>query len=247
MQLTLSHVLSLILSLLGPAPKDTPPDLQLKAGDKIVCMGDSITQGGGGPTGYLSIVDRVLAEQYPDLKVQKLVNAGISGQKAEDMVKRFEKDVVARKPQWVTISVGVNDVWHRLATPHDPQVLENYRKNVTAMVDMAQKAGARVIIISPTVIQEDPKAEGNQRLKMYIEAEKQIAQDKHCQFVDLNAMFFKVLGEHSDELKPDAKGHILTVDGVHMNIKGNAIMAIGILRAMGVPDSKIAVKEAPAR
>jgi lysophospholipase L1-like esterase len=243
MQFSLAHMLMLILSLVGPAPKDTPQQLQLKQGDLIVAMGDSITQGGGGATGYLSIINRVLADNYPDLKIPKVVNAGISGQKAEDMVKRFDKDVVQRHPQWVTISVGVNDVWHRLNKPHDDAVLAKYKENVAAMVDMAQKGGAKVIIISPTLIQEDPEAEGNKRLQMYIKAEEEIAAEKKCQFVNLHAMFTKVLAEHSDQLKPDKNNHILTKDGVHMNPAGDSIMAIGILRAMGVSDDKITVKE----
>ena len=134
MALSLAKLLSLLLAVVGPAAsKDAPKEFMLKQGDLIVAMGDSITEGGG----YLKQADQVLAAQYPDLKLQKIKNAGVSGQKAEDMVKRFEKDVVAKKPAVVTISVGINDVWHRVNKPHDPKVLEAYKENVTKMVDMA--------------------------------------------------------------------------------------------------------------
>ena len=110
MQLTLPHLFAMVLALIGPPPADTPTQLQLKPGDQIVAIGDSITAGGG----YLRDIDDVLATQYGDLKIPKVINKGISGQKAEDLVPRFGRDVVKLKPAYVTISIGINDVWHRL-------------------------------------------------------------------------------------------------------------------------------------
>jgi acyl-CoA thioesterase I len=229
MQMVAKSVFMIALSLIGPPPGDTPKQLQLKPGDKIVAIGDSITQGGG----YLRDVDAVLARQYPDLKIPPVINKGISGQKAEDLVARFQRDVVDLKPAVVTLSIGINDVWHRLGGKHDPKVLAAYKANVAKMVDMAQRAGIRVILLTPTVIQENAASEGNRRLKLYIAAEKQIAAEKKCQLVDLHAMFLAALANK-------AKG--LTRDGVHMQPTGDAIMAIGILRALGVPDVKIAAQ-----
>jgi lysophospholipase L1-like esterase len=231
----LSKLITALVALLGPAPDGTPKELQLKAGDQIVAIGDSITQGGG----YLRDIDAVLESQYPDLKLPKIINVGISGQKAEDLVTRFQKDVVDKKPQWVTLSIGINDVWHRVGQPHSDEVLKNYTANVTKMVDMAQAAGIKVILLAPTVISEDPKNEGNVRLKAYVEAEKKIAAEKKCQMADLHAMFLNVL-----EKKPaDAKGNFLTSDGVHMNPRGDALMALGVLRQLGVPDEKSAAAD----
>jgi lysophospholipase L1-like esterase len=226
----------MVISLIGPPPADTPKDLQLKAGDTIVAIGDSITAGGG----YLRDIDAVLAQQYPDLKIPKVVNKGIGGQKAEDLIKRFDKDVVRQKPAYVTISIGINDVWHRLKDPHDEKILAAYKENVGKMVDAVQKAGIKVILLTPTLIQEDANAEGNQRLVMYVEAEKQIAAEKNCQLVDLHSMFLAALKQ-----KPAAqKSNWLTGDGVHMKPLGDGIMATGVLRALGVADGKIAASEA---
>ncbi|MHB1034045.1 MAG: SGNH/GDSL hydrolase family protein [Pirellulales bacterium] len=227
---------AMVLSLIGPPPADSPKEFQLKPGDKIVAIGDSITAGGG----YLRDIDAVLARQYPDLKIPKVINKGISGQKAEDLVKRFDRDVVQLKPAVVTISIGINDVWHRLGKPHDEKVLETYTKNVTTMVDAAQKAGIKVILLTPTLIQEDPSAEGNNRLANYVAAEKAIAAEKKCQLVDLHAMFLAALKK-----KPEVKGNWLTSDGVHMKPLGDAVMAAGVLRALGVPDEKIKATEKP--
>jgi lysophospholipase L1-like esterase len=231
MHADLAKLFATLIAILGPAPADAPKDLLLKKGDQIVAIGDSITQGGG----YLRDVDAVLAAQYPDLKLPKIINVGISGQKAEDLVTRFDKDVVAKKPQWVTLSIGINDVWHRMNKPADEKVLENYIENVSKMVDMAQAADIKVILLSPTVIQEDAGAEGNKRLLAYVAAEKKIAADKKCQFADLHQMFIDVLAK-----KPaDVKGNWLTGDGVHMQPLGDALMALELTRALGIPDAKL--------
>jgi lysophospholipase L1-like esterase len=230
----LEKLFAMILSLVGPAPDDTPKELQIKPGDQIVAIGDSITAGGG----YLRDIDAVLAQQYPDLKIPKVINKGISGQKAEDLVQRFDKDVVQLKPAFVTISIGINDVWHRLGNPHDEKVLATYEENVAKMVDAAQKAGIKVILLTPTVIQEKPAEEGNKRLLMYVAAEKKIAAEKKCQLVDLHGMFLTALKK-----KPAGQGNWLTSDGVHMKPLGDAAMAAGVLRALGVPDEKIAATD----
>lgn len=227
------------LKLAGPPASDVPKELLLKAGDLVVCMGDSITAGGG----YLKDMDAVFAQQFPDLKIQKIVNAGISGQKAEDFIKRFDKDVIARKPAVVTINVGINDVWHRLSAPHDEKILAAYKENVAKMVDLAQAAGIKVILLPPTLIQEDAAAEGQKRLTMYVDAMKAIAAEKKCGLADLHAMFLTAL-----KSKPaDMKGNWLTGDGVHMKPLGDAIMAIGALRAMGVSDEKIGATDIAAK
>lgn len=75
---------------------------------KLVCLGDSITEAADG---YVSVMRHLIAAGYPERNIQVL-NAGIGGNKAPDMMKRLERDVISRKPDWVTINVGINDVWH---------------------------------------------------------------------------------------------------------------------------------------
>jgi acyl-CoA thioesterase I len=232
----LMSMYAMFLALMGPAPAgdphvNLPRELILKAGSQIVAIGDSITQAGG----YLKDVDAVLAKSYPELKLPPIRNVGISGQKAEDLVKRFAHDVVAKKPAVVTISVGINDVWHRAGQPHDPNVLVQYWINVARMVEMAQKAGITVILLTPTVISENAEDSANKRLRIYIEAEKQIAREHKCTLVDLHAMFLTALPRRPANLSRNW----LTSDGVHMSPPGDALMAIGVLRGLGVPDRRI--------
>jgi acyl-CoA thioesterase I len=233
---TIEKLFVIVLALVGPPPADTPKTCQLKQGDTIVAIGDSITAAGG----YLRDIDAVLAQQYPKLKLAKVVNKGIPGHRVEDLAPRFDKDVVQLKPTIVTLNIGVNDVWSRLSKPLDAKDVAFYKETVAKMVDQAQKAGIRVILLTPTVVGEDPNTESNKRLVAYVKAMKEIAADKKCQLVDLHAMFLTALKK-----KPADKKTWLTVDGVHMLPPGDAIMAIGVLRALGVPDNKIAASHLP--
>jgi lysophospholipase L1-like esterase len=87
-----------------------PPEIQnLLAGKpKIVIVGDSITEAGKYPGGYVWLLERYLSALDPDRKIE-LLNAGISGNKAADMQARFHKDAIDQKPDLVMINVGVNE------------------------------------------------------------------------------------------------------------------------------------------
>ena len=209
-----------------------PQELQLTTNDTMVAIGDSITVEGS----YLDYVEQVLAANYPKLNKFKIVNAGKGGHRAEHLIARFASDVIACHPSLVMINVGINDVAFRLEEPHQLEVFKAYRENVDKMVEMAQSAGIRVILLAPTIIQEDPNAPGNLRLPLYAHAMRVIADSKQCQFVDLHAMFLSALRHRS----PQSQGRWLTLDGIHMRPLGSALMALGVLRALGVPDAKIA-------
>ena len=127
----------------------------------------------------------------------------------------------------MTLSCGVNDVWHG----ERGVKLEDYKTNITAIVDKAQGAGVKVMILTSTMIKEDQSNDLNQKLLPYNEFLRELAKEKSCLLADLNL-------EMQEELKTfpaDAqKGKQLTSDGVHMNPLGNAMMAKGILKAFGV-------------
>jgi acyl-CoA thioesterase I len=224
------------LRLIGPQPAG---ELLIKSGDKVSFIGDSITQNGG----YLRVVAHVLKINRLDLNLSPFINAGISANRAEDMAPRFEHDTrLSEKPAWVFISVGVNDVHSRLKDdknidlPHDPKVLEAYAANVKQMVEKGQAVGARVVLLTPTIIQEDPNSEGNMRLALYVATMKRIAAETKCAVVDLHGLFLNALANQKTPVR-------LTVDGIHMSIYGDAIMGIGVLRAMGVSDKVVAATD----
>ena len=178
----------------------------------------------------------VLATEYPDLKFPKIINVGISGQMprlgpaVQERCSRSEIRNGSRSPSAST-TFGIASTSRTIR-----RCSRRISENVTKMVDLAQAAACKVILLSPTVIQEDASQEGNKRLLQYVAAEKKIAEEKKCQFVDLHEDVFQRAGQEAGRFKDKW----LTADGVHMQPMGDAIMALGILRAVGVPDAKSA-------
>lgn len=206
-------------------------EVLVKSGDKIAFLGDSITQGGAGhPGGY---VQRVISGlQANDIKTE-MIGAGIGGHKSNQMLERLDRDVISKKPTWMTLSCGVNDVWHGA----NGVPLEPYQKNITEIVDKAQAAGIKVMILTATMIGEDVGNENNKKLADYNAFLRKLATDKKCLLADLNT-------EMQAALKPAAAGGRqvelqLTSDGVHMGPLGDRLMALGILKAFGLNDAQL--------
>lgn len=210
---------------------------------RIVMMGDSITQMGAAPKGYVTLVDQTLDATRPSDPFE-VINVGIGGQKAPDMLARFQRDVIDKKPDLVTISVGVNDVWHNFKdfakNQRDPSgtlgrgvSLPDYLKGVESMVDMALAASAKVVLLSPTLVYEDLDSAENRRVEAYVRAEEALAKRKGVGFVNLFKMCKETVAAYQKHA--GRRQLLLTTDGVHMNDAGNALLADGLLRYLGVP------------
>ena len=203
-------------------------EIAVKDGQKIAFMGDSITQAGAGPKGYVTLVMRGL--EANGVKAIS-IPAGISGHKSNDMLGRLERDVLSKKPDWMTLSCGVNDVWHGA----NGVALDQYQKNIVQIVDRCQAAGVKVVILTSTMIGEDQPNPNNQKLVAYNEFLRELAKEKKCLLADLNADMQAAIAK----VGPDKKGNLLTSDGVHMNPAGNVMMASGVLKAVGLTAEQI--------
>lgn len=216
---------------------DQPMPPLLQGVRRVVCLGDSITQFGEGPDGYVWLVRHYLKNLYPQEGIETL-NAGISGNESTDMIARFQHDVLDKKPDLVTISVGVNDVWHGFYDNHPkgdgPKgvKLEDYRMNVDSMVRQAIAVGAKVVILSTTVIDEDLNSGENRKAKKYNEALREIAGMHGCTFIDFQRPFRTLITDY--RRTTGGKDNLLTVDGVHVNAQGNKVMAHTILSGLGI-------------
>ena len=223
------NVFAVILLLLACS---LSAQIAVKKGEKIAFLGDSITQLGKSKTPYMGYLHLVIDGLARSGVKAEAVPAGISGHKSNQMLARMDKDVIAKKPQWMLLSCGVNDVWHgkRGVT------LPDYKKNITAIVDKAQKAGIKVMIMTASMIREDAKNQFNTTLKDYNDFLRTLAKEKKCLLADINAEMQKEV--YSRELAV-IKGNKLTYDGVHMNGRGHMMMASVILQTFGVPAAKV--------
>ncbi|HEV7403284.1 MAG TPA: GDSL-type esterase/lipase family protein [Chthoniobacteraceae bacterium] len=222
-------------------------EILVKSGDKIAFLGDSITAGGwGSPIGYVKLV--IAGLEANGVKAEP-IPAGISGHKSDQMLARLQKDVLDKKPQWMTLSCGVNDVWHgKGGVPLDDEMAKTelyaaqtnmaargtYKKNITEIVDKALAAGVKPVVLTATVIQEDLGNDLNAKLAPYNDFLRALAKEKNAPLADLNQLF-------QDEIKKQNKPgqKVLTGDGVHMNPAGNRLMATGVLKALGLNDAEL--------
>lgn len=209
---------------------------EIKSGDSIAFLGDSITQfGWQQPSGYVRMAEAAFRANGLDVKI---IPAGISGHKSNQMLERLDRDVISKKPTYMTLSCGVNDVWHG----RNGVVLEDYKKNITEIVNRAQAAGIKVIILTATMIREDVDNQENQKLAAYNDFLRELAREKGCVLADLSAEMIRQVGEL--RAKTGKKHNFLTNDGVHMDYAGNLMMAEGVLKALGFTPEELTRAEA---
>jgi lysophospholipase L1-like esterase len=188
---------------------------------RIVFLGDSITQAGVDPNGYITVLKGLVAEKGLDKKYE-MIGAGISGNKVTDLFLRLDTDVVAQKPSTVVIWIGVNDVWHKKSgTGTDPRTFEKFYELIIAKL---QKKKAKVILCTPAAIGEksDGTNEQDADLNKYADIIRNLAQKNNCGLVDLRKLFVDYDVTNNKE---DKESGILTSDGVHLNDTGNRFVA----------------------
>ena len=189
---------------------------------KVVFFGDSITEAAVNKGGYIDVLQNMIAAKGAADKFE-LNGAGISGNKIYDLYLRIEKDVLEKKPDVVVIWVGVNDVWHK-SSSNTGTDFDKFGKFYDAVIKKIQNQGAKVILVTPAAIGEKHDYSNTQDgdLNSYSNWIRQYAATNNIVLVDLR----KIFHDYSVANNPNnvAKG-ILTTDGVHLNEKGDALVA----------------------
>lgn len=199
---------------------------------KIIFLGDSITQSGVQPNGYVTIVKQQIEKNYPNKNIE-VVGAGISGNKVPDLQQRLQKDVLDAKPTCVVIYIGINDVWHSQSGRGTPK--EEFENGLSEIIEKIKDVGAKVILCTPSVIGERVKKTNSldKMLADYSAASRKLARKTDVKLLDLRR---KILNHLRATNPLDREKNILTTDGVHLNAAGNAFVAQQMLRALGHRD-----------
>jgi lysophospholipase L1-like esterase len=210
---------------------DEKEKITLKKGDRIVFLGDSITQAGAGANGYVSLIRKELEKKHKDLDIE-VIGAGISGNKVPDLQRRLKRDVLDRKPTLVVIYIGINDVWHGQDDPKRGTSPEKYAEGLKDVIGRIQKAGARVLLCTPSVIGEkaDGSNKNDKKLDEYSDLSRKVAKEMKVPVCDLRKAFIEHLKKNNEGGKDRG---ILTSDSVHLNAAGNKFVAEKILECLG--------------
>ena len=208
-----------------------------KANQTLLFVGDSITDCGrkrpvgrrwnslGG--GYVSFVDSILGAVIPETTITVL-NTGVSGNRVTDLEARWHSDVLDLEPNWLSVMIGINDVWRQFdSEPATEQVgPEQYELVYRSLLARTRLQLDGLVLMTPYFLEtnrEDPM-----RLKMdaYGKITKKLAVEFDAIFVDTQAAFDYYLA-----LQPTES---LCADRVHPNGPGHMILARAFLNALGV-------------
>ena len=189
---------------------------------KIVFFGDSITQAGIRPGGYIKLMDTLLQQEGLQDNFE-LVGAGIGGDKIYDLYLRMENDVLSQNPDIVLIYVGVNDVWHKSSSGTGTD-FPKFGKFYEAVVNKLLAAGIKVIVCTPAVIGErtDNSNQQDGDLNLYSNWLRSFSAKNNLPLVDLRAGFIQYNLKNNPQNKESG---ILTIDRVHLTPAGNRFVA----------------------
>ncbi|MGI8979926.1 MAG: SGNH/GDSL hydrolase family protein [Pirellulaceae bacterium] len=214
----------LLLSPFALAAEDDPAarQVELKKGDKIIFFGDSLTNLAGEEKpkehvkkGYVNIVREKLQEKHKDKNI--VVDwVATGGHTVPDLIKRVDKDVIAKKPTIVVIQIGCNDA-RRLPK-------ETFKSSLEELIDRLQKEGIQVIQCSLTSVGEkhDGTNKDDPNLEAFAQIEREVAAAKKVPLNDLRRAFVSFWKKNNADNKPSG---ILTYDGNHFNQNGMDFVA----------------------
>lgn len=209
----------------------------IESNSKLVMIGDSVTdcerakpygEGlfGAIGRGYVSIVSGLLESTYPERKI-RVVNMGNGGNTARDLKERWETDVMDLKPDWVSIMIGVNDVWRQYDSPKIVEqhvYLEEYKESLEYLVKRTLPNVKGVILMTPYYMESNKQDSMRKTMDTYGAVVKEMAQKYATVFVDVQAAF--------DELLKHCHSASIGWDRVHPNITGHMVIARAVLKAL---------------
>jgi lysophospholipase L1-like esterase len=211
--------------------------MKLDLNEKLVMIGDSITDcGRARPVGeglfdaigkgYVAQIEALLSSTYPQRKI-RVVNMGSSGNTVRDLKARWQSDVIDLKPDWLSIMIGINDVWRQYDTPYIKEshvYLDEYKMTLNELVQQSKSHVKGIILMTPFYLEPNPNDAMRATMDQYGQAVKAIAEAHGTLFVDIQAAFAPVL----KELYPATLGW----DRVHPNQVGHMVITRAFLNTV---------------
>lgn len=225
--------------------------LDLKDGDSIVFLGDSITH----QCLYTQYVEDYFYTRFPKMRL-KFHNAGVGGARAWDALERFDRDVAHYKPKYVTVLLGMNDGSYR---PYDEDTFRTYHSDMTKLIGRLKEIGTTPILMTPTMYDSRAarlrprrnRLSPTERLELYNSVLayygtwlREVAVENGFGFVDMYGPLNNITLQ---QRKTDPNFTIIR-DSVHPDAPGQVVMAYAILEDMRMPRpiSNIRIQRSPA-
>lgn len=206
--------------------------------DRIVFTGDSVTDmNRARPVGeglfdnvghgYVRVIENMINTWYPELLI-RISNTGTDGNTSRDLKQRFDTDVAALKPDWVSICIGINDVWRQFDSPailDDRVEPEEYERNVEDMILAVKDSVKGIFLLTPYYMEPNKEDPMRKRMDVYVEICKRLAAKHQCRLVDLQTTF--------DQYFRYRHSTYIAWDRIHPNQVGATIIAKAFLEQCG--------------
>lgn len=194
------------------------------AGDSVTDMG-STQPVGDSPlwdalgNGYVREIDSLLNAFYPEVHV-RVVNSGVNGNTSSDLLERWQRDVLDRDPDYVSLLIGANDVWRQFDSPCHPKqhvLPEVTEQNIRKMIEMTKDRVKKMFLISPFFM--EPNKEDPMRVRMdeYGRMCRRLASEYSLEYVDFQGAY--------DRYFKYRHPSFISWDRVHPNRVGATVMA----------------------
>ena len=205
-------------------------NLLFKAGEKVLFIGDSITdcgrRGDHAPYGhgYVRKVTELITAKYPERDIT-YVNKGIGGDIVEGLENRWDTDVIDEKPDWVSVKIGINNASRQLGQgvsneEYLPEWEECYRRILTRVKN---ELDAPLFLFEIFYIEEDVENPRPLAVNAYNACIHRLAGEFDTRLIQTNNAFDRAVAARPGALWT-------TQDGVHPNAEGHTLMALEFLQ-----------------
>lgn len=218
-------------------PKAPLKKLDLQDGDSFVFLGDSITH----QCLYTQYVEDFFYQRMPHIRL-KFHNSGVGGARAWDALARFDEDVAAYNPKYVSVLLGMNDGTYR---SYDQATFDAYHRDMTTVVEKIVATGATPLLMTPTMY--DSRAsrmfprkgrtysdglltQYNSVLTYYGTWLREIASENGYGFVDM----WGPLNNLTIAARKTDPSFTIIKDAVHPDAPGQAVMAVAMIDDLGM-------------
>jgi len=199
---------------------------------RIHFTGDSITDCGRRTPehaplgrGYVYMAANLIVSALPE-RFLVFENSGIGGNTLAELTARWDTDVLATRPDWLSVLVGINDC-HRHFRHTPGQGPDDYRRNYAELLRRAVDAcGCRLVLWEPFLITHDTGGPIRRLLQPYIDHVNALADEFDALLIHTQALFDDVRARRSPE--------VWAADAVHPTPPGHALMARAFCRTAGL-------------
>lgn len=177
--------------------------------------------------GYPQYVEALLDSRYPERHI-RVVNRGVSGDTSKTLKARWQADSFEPKPDWVSILIGINDIWRQFDLPMEPELhvcLADYRSNLEELIETTLPRVKGMVLMAPFYMEPNRGDAMRQRTERYAEVVRELAQKYRTVLVDLQPEFDRYFQFYNT--------NAMSWDRVHPNHVGAMIIAHALLDAVG--------------